>query len=600
MFSTTKWNADRDRTFWIATGAEFPYKYSTPMKLLVSLSVTLVAFVFGFASHAEPLKWNAGVNSNWDTDTGNWTGSKWINGGDAHFDGAGAGTVNVVPGVSAGSLTFNKPGYILSGGTLALDGAVPAITANATATISAPLTTQASSDLTKAGVGTLILSAENGLSGNTTIKAGVLEIAATGKLYAVWTPAPRVVTVGPGGTLRVNGWGGYGGGGFGELDQLPCDNPDALVLDGGTLEFAGALDNYSCDRVFSIGPGGATLRNSSRKNPWSITSGTGSQAMITNNYSLTFDGDGINGEIAKNITGPGSVAKNGNGEWSLTAMNSYTGATIVNSGTLRIGSLTATFGVNSAVTLAGVAGATLQAVFWDGKKNVGINFSIGSLAGGGPGGGDVDLVSGTMTVGGDSSSTTFGGSILSSNCGGDNPNGTGGIVKTGGGNLTLSGSCTYNGPTTIDHGGLQVLGSLSPGSAVTVSAGGTLRGTGIIGGPLTVQGTLSPGTRASVGSLSVSNTLALTGTTAMRLDKSAANRPNDSIVGASRITYGGVLVVTNAGNASPAADDAFTLFSSGGYDGTFSRVTLPVLPMGLQWDSSKLATTGEIKVVRKP
>ena len=69
--------------------------------------------------------------------------------------------------------------------------------------------------------------------------------------------------------------------------------------------------------------------------------------------------------------------------------------------------------------------------------------------------------------------------------------GTGGLTKTGTGVLTLSGTNTYTGPTTVSAGTLLVNGS-QPSSSVTVASGATLGGTGTTG-PVTISGIVSPG-----------------------------------------------------------------------------------------------------------
>jgi autotransporter-associated beta strand protein len=91
----------------------------------------------------------------------------------------------------------------------------------------------------------------------------------------------------------------------------------------------------------------------------------------------------------------------------------------------------------------------------------GNNSSIGSLAGGGATGGNVTLGSGTLTTGGDNTSTSYDGVI----------SGTGGLTKTGSGTQTLSRTNTYTGATTVNAGTLLISGTVNTSSGVTVNGG---------------------------------------------------------------------------------------------------------------------------------
>jgi autotransporter-associated beta strand protein len=177
----------------------------------------------------------------------------------------------------------------------------------------------------------LVLAGVNSLLGNTVINGGVLEIAGNSKLYTKWQVA--TVKVNTGATLRVNSWGGYNE--SGGLDQTPADYPNALLLDGGTLEFTGAPGvRGNSDRAFALGAGGGSLKNSSSGN-WTLSaSGTNTQAMVMNNSSLTLAGTGLCGQFQKRIAGNGSLTKTDGGTWILSAKNNYTGPTVVSGGKL--------------------------------------------------------------------------------------------------------------------------------------------------------------------------------------------------------------------------------------------------------------------------
>ena len=100
------------------------------------------------------------------------------------------------------------------------------------------------------------------------------------------------------------------------------------------------------------------------------------------------------------LGGATALTRSGSGTLTLTGANTYTGGTTINGGTLALagGSAIADAG---AVTLGDVAGATLR---------LDANETIGSLAGGGATGGEVNLQANTLTVG-DAGNTTFAGVI---------------------------------------------------------------------------------------------------------------------------------------------------------------------------------------------
>jgi autotransporter-associated beta strand protein len=168
--------------------------------------------------------------------------------------------------------------------------------------------------------------------------------------------------------------------------------------------------------------------------------------------------------------------------------------------------------------------------------------------------------------------------------------GTLSLVKVGTGTQVLAGTNGYTGTTTISNGVLRIDGALS-NTPVTV-VGGTLAGSGIIRGTVTVQsaGTLSPG--ASIGTLTINNSLTLLGTTSMEFDK--LNFTNDR-VNAATIAYGGTLVLA-ALNGSAGQGDSFKLFNAASYTGSFASIT-PALPAGLNW---WLDNNGTLFVNAKP
>ena len=105
------------------------------------------------------------------------------------------------------------------------------------------------------------------------------------------------------------------------------------------------------------------------------------------------------------------------------------------------------------------------------------SLAVGSMGGDAP----IDLATGTLTAGGDDTTSIYSGAL----------SGHGGLTKTGGGMLTLSGTSSYDGTTRVSGGALKVTGSIAASS--TVIDGGTLQGTGTVGAITGTSGHLHPG-----------------------------------------------------------------------------------------------------------
>ncbi len=244
---------------------------------------------------------------------------------------------------------------------------------------------------------------------------------------------------------------------------------NTLVIDstgGGTLDLSGGAMAFTQGMLVVTGSGAYTIQNgdlgSSNLDLIVFTDATGTLTLDTS----------VSGGI-------GGLVKQGGGTLLLTGSSTYTGSTIIGGGTLAIGSATA-LASTTAVVLADVASANLDITSF--------NTTIGSLSGGGTGGGGVILGANTLTVGSDNSSTTYGGVI----------SGTGGqLVKTGDGTLTLTRASTFTGSATINQGivNLQAGNGLGAGS-ITVGEGATLQ---LQGGITVNTGTLTLNSGAAAG-----------------------------------------------------------------------------------------------------
>ena len=202
---------------------------------------------------------------------------------------------------------------------------------------------------------------------------------------------------------------------------------------------------------------GATPTFTNQSTATGITATLGVNPQL--NADTTFNTQNAGAITALNgtISGTGNVIITGLGTFLINTAQNYSTETIINQGTFEAGAANV-FSATSAVILS--AGGTL---------NLGnANQTIASLAGTG---GQVVLGTSaaspaTLTVGGDTTSTIYAGTI----------SGFGGLNKVGTGTLTLTGSTTYTGTTTVTAGTVAggALNSLSPNSAFSIANGATL------------------------------------------------------------------------------------------------------------------------------
>ncbi len=169
------------------------------------------------------------------------------------------------------------------------------------------------------------------------------------------------------------------------------------------------------------------------------------------------------------------------------------------------------------------------------------------------------------------------------------------VLKTGTGTTTLNGTNSYANGTAIVGGTLDLNGFLTNG-LVNVS-GGTLAGSGVIGGPVSVQvaGTISPGNQATV-PLTINNVLTNKGIVAITLNKSGANLTNSSIRGVSTFVCGGTLALSNIGTGVLTVGDTFKLFNATDFTGAFASLSPATPGPGLVWNTNNLATTGTLSI----
>jgi autotransporter-associated beta strand protein len=333
--------------------------------------------------------------------------------------------------------------------------------------------------LTKVGSNSVLtLTGSNSYTGGTTISGGTLQLGngTTGNDGSLSNSGG----VNNNGMLLYNLCGSqtYSGviSGSGNLTKIGVGT---LILTGasslsGTTTIAGG--------VLQLGDG-----SSGRDGSLSNTSGINDYAALV--YSLsgsqTYSGP---------INGTGSLTKAGGGVLTLSGSTSFSGPTTISGGTLDLANANALLGST-------VAAPTTGSIVFD--QNAGSTaFSFGGLSGAG----NINLSTNAaaavvLTVGYNNASTTYSGAL----------SGSGSLVKTGNGVLTLAGSDVCNGGVTVNGGGL----SLASTASLTTATGGSLW----VGNSSSGAMTIADSALVSVGELDVNyqntggnpSTLTLTG-----------------------------------------------------------------------------------------
>lgn len=514
-----------------------------------------------------------GGSGSWTSARTNWTDANgavndsW-GGRFAVFQGP-AGTVTVDGAISITGMQFMTGGYVIAAGTgtLSLADAQTNIRVDpgVAATISAGI--GGNGGINKLDTGTLILSGVNSYAGATIVAGGILRAGVGGAL-----PTGTSVTIATGATLdlaasqtiaglagtgsvtlsggslttgggntdtryagTISGSGGLtkaGSGVFtlaGANSYTGATNVSAgtLRLDGGSTAGGGALSVAS----------GATLD----VNGGTVAAGTlsGAGRVLLGSGSLSAGGT-TNSSFTGVISGTGSLVKTGTGTLTLGAANTYSGGTTVTGGTLAAG-------------IANPFGSGVLTVTAPGAVNL-ANFAttVGGLAGDG----NIALGSAVLTVNSVNSSSYSG--VLS---------GTGRLVKSGAGTLTLNGASTYTGSTTINEGLLVVNGSLA--GTLTIGANGRLGGSGRTGS-LSVTGTVAPGN--SIGTLNVAGSLTFAAGSTYQVEVSPTGI-SDQIIATGAVTInGGSVSVLTGGATNFLPLTTYTILSGSSVTGTFGSV----------------------------
>ncbi|MBJ3294503.1 fibronectin-binding autotransporter adhesin ShdA [Salmonella enterica subsp. enterica serovar Javiana] len=458
------------------------------------------------------------------TATSNWDGSKLTKQGDGTLILSNTGNDYGDTEIDGGILTAKDAASLGTGDVTIAESATLALSQG---TLDNNVT--GGGQIVKTGNDELIVTGDNTYSGGTTITGGTLT--------ADYADSLGTGVIANSGVLQV---------GEGELENTLSGSGSLVKTGTGELTLSGD-NSYSGDTTITGGTLTADHADSL---------GTG---VIANSGVLQVG----EGELENTLSGSGALVKTGTGELTLSGDNTYSGGTtitggtltadhadslgtgvIANSGVLQVGEgeLENTLSGTGSLVKTGTGELTLSG---DNTYSGGTTITGGTLTADHADslGTGVIANSGVLQVGEGELENTLSGSGL--------------LVKTGTGELTLSGDNTYSGGTTIDDGVLIA-------TNVNALGGGDVDNTGTL--KLDAEGEFN---LANVTTQSGATTELAKGTTlnvdsltqqadsTLNIDLSKAN--GESAITADSVTLGGTLNVTGIGSVTDSwTPEAYT------------------------------------------
>ena len=200
--------------------------------------------------------------------------------------------------------------------------------------------------LTKNGAGTLTLTQSNKHTGGTTVNNGMLVLAAS-----AWTfdnVGGAGVSVGSGATLRA--------------DNSVANLLNGLTLNGGTVDAVNSAGNGDWGNFFLTG--NVTATGTSHINADIALRSNTVDFNVDSGSTLNVGGKLQNGAFFGIYSGsPATVVKSGDGTMVLSGVNTYTGNTTVDAGTLSLGNGTTNANLSDGATVSIAFGATVNLNF---------------------------------------------------------------------------------------------------------------------------------------------------------------------------------------------------------------------------------------------
>ncbi len=457
--------------------------------------------------------------------------------------------IEVDPG--AGPLTVNAP-LVLQNDQQWINNSLKSLTVNGNIS--------ATGSLTKIGSGTLALTGSNTFGGTLTVDGGTLQI--------------------PSGSLTAD-TEYVGNNGIGTVTQTGGTNTVTNTFSIGVNPGSSGTYNLSGGLLVVNGMFGGAGSSSLNISGGTLTGNSvgGVSIVLNSTKAATFDVPVNPLAVTSGISGSGGITKTGSATLTLNLPTTFTGNTTILQGAVELADANAL--QNSTVIVDVDYGLLFSSsVFGD-------TFNVGGLAGGNALMLDDDASNPvTLAVGGNNANTTYSGSIM----------GDGGLVKSGTGKLTLTGSNSFTGGLVLDPGIVAINGDAalgaapaSPATNITFEANSTLQALGSFalsasrnivinpsttatfdtqGYTLTIGGSISGSgglAKAGTGTLILYGSNSYTGGTivpsgTLKLDFSQAGAPTTNIINnlsdsSSLALGGGTLVIQ--GNANTIDSQRF-------------------------------------------
>ena len=364
-------------------------------------------------------------------------------------------------GSGSSTLTLNVTGNYTNNGVIRNTGV------SATGTLA----------LVKSGSGTQVLTGANSYTGGTLVSAGVLEGVGGSSLqgnitnnatvnfnqtttntYSGNMSGTGVLNKLGTGTVTLTGSNSYSGGTTLSAGTLNLNSSNALGTGAFTLSNGVTFANTSGSAITNANNNAITLNGTNTFSSGTLNMGTGA-VTIGSATRLTVSAGDLT--LGGNVSGSAGFNKDGIGTLRLAGSNSFTSYTVVDYGTLELANVNALRNANLYVY-----GTTTnkQVTFGLAGNNT---YNIEQISAGA--GGSLAIGGNTLSVGANGGNSTFSGSI----------SGTGGsVTKVGTGTLTLSGSNSYTGTSTVNKGVLAISSGDSLGSSsVVINSNAVLRAT---------------------------------------------------------------------------------------------------------------------------